>query len=252
MKRVLSAGLAAALCLITTLGASAAGLERHERIRAVAADRALSAARSFAPAGAEVEVEAARLDPRLALPACPAELEAFDPPAHAPGAHVTVGVRCPVAPGWSLYVPVRVKALVDVVVLAAPVALGEPLTASDVRLETRDVAGLGTGYLTRLEEALGMTLRRPARPGTALAPTLLERPKLVRRGQRVTLVAGDSPVAVRSEGEALGDAAAGERVRVRNLRSRMVVEGVVDASGAVRTGGRLPAFDAAYAAGPGG
>ncbi|HEX6999709.1 MAG TPA: flagellar basal body P-ring formation chaperone FlgA [Gammaproteobacteria bacterium] len=251
MKRVLAAGLVAALSLTAALAAGAAGVERHERIRAAAAERALLTAGSFAPAGAEIEVEAARLDPRLALPACPAALESFDAPAHAPGAHVTVGVRCPTEPGWSLYVPVRVKALVDVVVLAAPVAVGQPLTASDVRLETRDVAALGTGYLTRLDDAVGMTLRRPLRPGTAIAPPLLERPTLVRRGQRVILVAGASPVAVRSEGEALGDAAAGERIRVRNLRSRVVVEGVVDADGVVHTGGGLSALELAYR-GPGG
>ncbi|HEX6993041.1 MAG TPA: flagellar basal body P-ring formation chaperone FlgA [Gammaproteobacteria bacterium] len=229
----------AALAALVLAAATAAGaeLEDHARIRSLAEAHALEAARSFAPAGARVSVEAARLDPRLRLAACPVVPETFSAPGHGLAALASIGVRCPATPGWSLYVPVEVEVLVDVVVLAAPAATGEALAASDLRLEPANVVRLGAGYLTRIEDAEGQVLKRPVRPGTVLTAALLERPTLVRRGQRVELVAGGAALAVRSEGEALSDAAEGERVRVRNVRSRTVVEGVVAADGTVRIGG---------------
>ncbi len=230
------AALAAAAALASASAADG-GLEDHARIRSLAEAHALEAARSFAPAGARLSATAARLDSRLRLPACPVAPETFAPPGNGASALASVGVRCPEAPGWSLYVPVEVEVLVDVVVLAGPAATGQTLSASNLRLEPANVARLGAGYLTRIADAEGQVLKRPVRPGTVLTAALLARPTLVRRGQRVELLAGGSALAVRTEGEALSDAAEGDRVRVRNLRSRTIVEGVVAADGTVRIGG---------------
>lgn len=230
--------LAALAAAVLAAGpAAGAGLEDHERIRSLAEAHALETARSLAPAGARLSASAARLDPRLRLAACPVVPETFSAPGSGLSAVASVGVRCPAAPGWSLYVPVEVEVLVDVVVLAAPAATGQTLTATDLRLEPANVARLGGGYLTRIDDAEGRVLKRPVRPGTVLTAALLARPTLVRRGQRVELLAGGTALTVRTEGEALSDAAEGERVRVRNVRSRTVVEGIVMADGTVRIGG---------------
>lgn len=229
------AALFVAACVSASHSAAAAP-EDHKRIRAVAEAHALVTAHSFAPDGARVTVEVAPLDPRLNLPACPFEPETFDPPGQRPSAHLSIGVRCTALPSWSLYVPVRVDITVDVVVLAASVPQGDILDANALRYEPRDVSRLGGAYLTRLEDVQGMVLRQAVRPGTVLAPRQLERPKIVRRGQRVQLVAHESGLAVGSQGEALTDAAEGDRVRVRNMSSLLIVEGVVDADGSVRTG----------------
>lgn len=233
LAATIAASIAGALAGSAAVGAE---LEDHERIRDLAEHHALEAARSHAPDGARLSAEAARLDTRLRLPACPAKPETFSPPGSRPSAAASVGVRC-AAPSWSLYVPVDVEVVVDVVVLAGPAATGKTLTAADLRLEPANIARLGAGYLTRVDDADGFVLRRPVRPGTVLTPALLARPTLVKRGQRVEMLAAASGLAVRSEGEALSDAAEGERVRVRNVRSRAIVEGVVAADGTVRIGG---------------
>src|SRR5690606_23257394 len=181
--------------------AAAARLEATGRIRSLAAAHALAPGRSLAPAGARLSASAAQLDPRLRLAACPVVPETFSAPGSGLSAVASVGVRCPAAPGWSLYVPVEVEVLVDVVVLAAPAATGQTLTATDLRLEPANVARLGGGYLTRIDDAEGRVLKRPVRPGTVLTAALLARPTLVRRGQRVELLAGGTALAVRTEGE---------------------------------------------------
>lgn len=216
--------------------ASVDAYEPHDGIRAAAETYALALADGIAPGGARVEASAAALDPRLRLAACPTALETFSPPGHRAGARTTVGVRCSAAAAWSLYVPVNIAITADVVVLTAPAGRGHVLSAADVALEPRNVAQLAAPYLTEIDTAAGMVLRRPVRPGTVLTAALLEPPRLLRRGDRVRIRAGGGPVAVDSEGEALADAAAGERVRVRNLRSGTIVEGFVDEAGYVVAG----------------
>ena len=57
---------------------------------------------------------------------------------------------------------------------------------------------------------------------------------LIHRGQEVTLTASANGFEVRAPGRALADAAAQQRVRVQNLLSLKVVEGVADSEGVVR------------------
>lgn len=236
MRTRIHALLPALLLLAAAAASGDPRPESHERIRSLAERHALAIGRDHAPAGAEVRAEANRLDPRLRLAACATEPETFTPPGQRAGAHVNVGVRCANAPSWSLYVPVRLEISASVIVLAAPAARGEVLRSSQLRVEQRDVARLGGDWLTGMEQAEGMVLRRLLQPGSVLTHAMLERPQVVRRGDRVRIEAGGSAFAVHSEGEALSDAAAGDRVRVRNLHSRTVIEGVVDPSGVVRTG----------------
>jgi flagella basal body P-ring formation protein FlgA len=57
---------------------------------------------------------------------------------------------------------------------------------------------------------------------------------LIHRGQSVILAARTGGVEVSAPGVALADAAAEQRVRVRNLNSLKVIEGVADTAGVVR------------------
>jgi flagella basal body P-ring formation protein FlgA len=59
---------------------------------------------------------------------------------------------------------------------------------------------------------------------------------LVRRGQQVTLIAANDSVQIRAQGQALTEGGAADRVRVQNVNSLKVVEGVVESDGVVRVG----------------
>lgn len=234
MKRRLIIFLAALTpCLWPPVAALAENVhEDLERIRGAAEAHALDLAASLAPAGAAVEVTASRLDSRLRLPACAGALDTFRTTGQT-GMPSSVGVRCTGVTPWSIHVPVKVEVIVNVVVLTAPGLRGSPVRPEQLSLEPRDVAGMIRGFYTEIAAAEGMVLRRPASPGTVLDPSLLEPELIVRRGQQVKLEAGSGPVAVSIQGEALGDAARGQRVRVRNSASRVIVEGVVTESGQV-------------------
>ncbi|HYM26636.1 MAG TPA: flagellar basal body P-ring formation chaperone FlgA, partial [Steroidobacteraceae bacterium] len=95
------------------------------------------------------------------------------------------------------------------------------------------VAGLGTAYLSDVAALAHRTLLRSVPAGTALSADLFQTDFLIRQGQAVTLVASGPGVEVRAPAKALEDAREGSHLRVQNLASLKIVQGVVDASGLV-------------------
>jgi flagella basal body P-ring formation protein FlgA len=73
---------------------------------------------------------------------------------------------------------------------------------------------------------VGLTASRPISAGAFLTNQYLVVAKAVQRGQSVTLVADTGGMSVRMSGKALSDALVNQRVRVQNLSSGKIVEGI--------------------------
>ena len=177
--------------------------------------------------GVAVSAQAGALDQRLRLNRCDGPLEAFRLAGTRATANMTVGVRCTGGQPWKLYVPVRTRIIGEVLVARRALSRGQSLGAADVELIRYDVSKLPYGYLQSLAEADGKVLRRPAAPGAVILPSMLNQANAVRRGQRVTLVASRNGVRIAMAGKALTDGAVQQRIRVENLSSGRIVEGVV-------------------------
>jgi flagellar basal body P-ring formation protein FlgA len=193
-----------------------------------------AALRSSIDAGLSgVLIEAAPLDPRLRLARCTGMLDAFVAPPRPNQPRVPVRVSCP-SPAWTLHVPVNVRRSHPVLVLRRAAGRGEQLGAADVVVQTRVLAGLGSPYLSAPEQLTGRLTRRAIPEGTALPADALSAALLIHRGQTITLRARADGFEVHAPGRALADATAGQRVRVQNLNSLKIVEGVADSEGVVR------------------
>ena len=88
--------------------------------------------------------------------------------------------------------------------------------------------------MASVDQLQGRLTRRALAEGSPLAADALSAALLIHRGQTVTLVAQTAGFEVRAPGKAMADAAAGQRVRVQNLRSLKVIEGLADSQGVVR------------------
>jgi flagellar basal body P-ring formation protein FlgA len=185
----------------------------------------------------ELIVTAGVVDARLRLAACGAALEAFLPTGAQPAARTTVGVRC-ATPYWTVYVPVTVETNMRVLVLKHATPRLAAVRAADVEIQQRRVAGFPTTYVTDVTKLQGRHLRQATPPGTALTVDHFAGDLLVKRGQRVTLLSAAGGIEVRAPGEAISDASPDGRVRVLNLGSRKVVEGVAETADSVRVGSR--------------
>lgn len=179
-------------------------------------------------------VEAAALDSRLRLAACASPLEAFAPSAASFSARTTVGVRCTTHGQWTVYVPVTIEVEAQVLVLRRGLARRARIESTDVELQTRRLPGTFTNFINDSVQLQGHRLKRALPAGTPLTVDVLAPDVLIRRGQKVTLVAANGAIEIRAEGLALSEGGAADRVRVQNANSLKVVEGVVENASTVR------------------
>lgn len=173
------------------------------------------------------EIALGRLDPRLRLASCKQPLQASQPTGARLAGHTSVAVRCPDNAEWTVYVTTEIEIFGPALVTTRSLARGTALAPADVQSVETKLTSLGHGYLQSPEEIQGMATLRTLPAGTVLTPSMLKAPRIVRRGDRVTLVSGQGPIQVEMIGEAVNDGARGDRVRVRALNSQRVVEGWV-------------------------
>ena len=183
--------------------------------------------------GAVVHATAGAVDSRLRPQRCGGELQGIMPAAAQVSARMTLGVRC-ASPAWTIYISMTLETELNVLVLRTAAARDSSPADADVELQQRRVPGIATTYLTSPAQLRGRHLKMAVGPGTALTMDMLVADTLVKRGQRVTIVAGGNGMEIRAQGEAVADSTPTGRVRVLNLSSRKVVEGQAETSDRVR------------------
>ncbi|MGQ0621255.1 MAG: flagellar basal body P-ring formation chaperone FlgA [Panacagrimonas sp.] len=183
----------------------------------------------------DARIEVGALDARLRFAACDAPLAARTASEAGNGGAMSIEVRCDTA-GWKLFVPVTIRLQVPVLVAIRPLARGATVSAADIEIQIRDRATLGVAYLGSPDQLGGQVLARAIPAGSVLTAGALMPVRLVKRGQAVTLIGRSGRFQIRAQGKALGDASAGQLIRVENLSSRRVVEGEVNADGTVQVG----------------
>lgn len=172
-------------------------------------------------------VRAGALDPRLRLPLCDAALAGFLRRGAEMDTRTIVGVRCTGSKPWKVFVPVDVIVTARVLTARHALPRGQLVTAGDVNVVARDVSGMRRGYYTDPKGLQGLRLKQPLLAGQVITPAMLAADQIVRRGQTVTLIATGGGVNISMTGKALTDGALGQRIRVENLNSGRVVEGIV-------------------------
>lgn len=222
-------GIACAL-LVTTGVRAQVPTEPIATVRA-SADAAVRA--MLDPSLPGVTLVPAALDPRMTLPACDAKLQTYVPELRNNQSKLLVRVSC-ARPTWYLNVPVEIRRTHDVLVLKRALGRGQSIEADDVTLQKRELPGLASPFVASVSDLSGRLTRRAVPAGTALPADALSAALLIHRGQSVTLAAAANGLEVRAPGLALADAPAHARVRVQNLNSLKIVEGVADTDGVVR------------------
>jgi flagellar basal body P-ring formation protein FlgA len=221
------------LMLANALGAGANATE-FESLAVIQAT-AEQHVRSILPKSSDkMYVTANGLDNRLRLAVCMQPLEVFLPSGASLGSRVTVGVRCTQDTQWTIYLPLTIESEVPTLILNKALARNTVATAQDVTTQVRRVSGLGSNAIRSAAELAGQRLKRDLPAGTVLTPAMLQPEILIRRGQQVTVIAMVAGIEVRTQAVALADGCASSRIRVKNLNSAKVVEGLVDSNHVVR------------------
>jgi len=140
---------------------------------------------------------------------------------------------CPGQGGWTVAVNARVEIYLPAVHAKGVIERGQTIAADDVKLERINLGKANRGFYHRVDEVVGLAAKRRLRPNQALSPALLAQAPVVRRGQRVTIVASRDGVHASTPGEALSDGVPGEVIQVRNLSSEKIIDAKVVEAGVV-------------------
>lgn len=145
-------------------------------------------------------------------------------------------VRCETGQGWEVAVTVKPDIYLQVLMTKETLERGHVLAASDLTQRKFNISNLRSGYLTRADEVVGLTLKRRTRELQPLTMSQLDAPVMVERGQRVVMIADQDGVEARTTGIASKKGRKGEMIRVKNERSEREVTATVVDMGVVRTG----------------
>jgi flagellar basal body P-ring formation protein FlgA len=222
---------AAPLCAAppATTAATAAALGRDEDLQDIPALESLAkseAVRQFRPLTDRQRFLIGPIEPHLELARCPEPVRAALASTRHMQDRATIELRCQSTKPWHLYVQVRIIGTSPVVAAAHAIVVGSILKATDLRVEQHDISELPPGFLDDPAIAVGLTASRPISGGAFLTNQQLVAAKAVQRGQAVTLLADLGGMSVRMAGKALSDGLINQRVRVQNVSSGKIVEGI--------------------------
>lgn len=118
-------------------------------------------------------------------------------------------------------------------VLTRPLGRRDVIHAGDIttaRIDKRRVPG---GAVIDAKELIEMALRRPLRAGEVIAAADVEPPRIILRGDVVTLQYTRPGLTLTARGRALADGAKGDLISVLNEQSKRTIQGVVGGTGVV-------------------
>lgn len=130
----------------------------------------------------------------------------------------------------------QIHEMVDVPVLARPVAAGEVLSADDIRWTTVRGQTLQKNVVLAADDLVGMTPKRTLRAGAPISGADISRPIMVGKGEIVIMAVQTPQMLLTARGQALTNGGKGDVIRIANIQSRNIVEAVVTGPGQVAVG----------------
>ena len=218
--------------ILTIASANASTLQHSHRALGELAARTLEG-RAQAQGLEEIQVEVLPLDARVNLPKCSEPVKVLGDHNQAVLGRVTVGMRCHKPEPWTVYLRGRVTSAMTIPVLTQPLNRSELINHGDVTLKSLQIEGGLRGVIIDRDHLVGKVAVRNLMAGQPLRQSDVKAPKLISRGQSVTITSKAGGLTVTMKGRALGNARAGDRVWVQNQSSNKRVEGEVTPEGDV-------------------
>jgi len=129
------------------------------------------------------------------------------------------------------WVIAKVKVRIPVIVVARPLMRGEIIKEKDVRIEKRELLSIPAGIFSDPRKVIGKKARRILGVGEIITQRMIEEVPIIRRGDRVTIIAESPVLKVVASGQAKENGCRGELIKVMNLNSRKIIYArVVDAN----------------------
>lgn len=181
-----------------------------------------------------VHVKLTSLNDKLRLPQCGKALQVEMAPGTKLLGHTSLSVTCPSPQQWKIRVAAHVDGQVSTLIARHPIPRGTVIKDTDLEFVSRRYSQLNYGYYGSAKQLNGMEARRNIKSGQVLAPNLVKTPKMVLRGQHITIVAQNGSLNLRVKGKAMMDGKQGQTIKVKNLNSKKLIYAQVVSAGVVK------------------
>lgn len=118
-------------------------------------------------------------------------------------------------------------------VLNRPIDRRDVVHASDVAIVRIDKRRVPGAAVIDTSDLVDMAAKRPLRAGEIIATADIEPPRIILRGDLVTLQYSRPGLTLSARGRALGDGAKGDLVSVLNEQSKRTIQGIVTGAGII-------------------
>ena len=119
----------------------------------------------------------------------------------------------------------------DVVCTRRSLTRNRIITEDDISTTPKNVSRLPHNVLTSTHDVIGKRLKQTLKANTVLLANMVEEPPLIRRGDRVTIVAESSTLLITALGVAQTKGGMGDQIRVKNcMNKKEIIARIVNAS----------------------
>ena len=137
----------------------------------------------------------------------------------------------------ALYRTVVLRASIDtyqeIVVAAADIPRGRPVSASQLVMQTVSLATAPEGAVTDMSEVEGLVARKTIFPGQPVTTRVVELRRLIKRNQMVPVELSSSAIKIQHQAKAMMDGKEGDVIVCANPVTKEEFQGVVRADGVV-------------------
>ncbi len=181
----------------------------------------------------DFKIEVHHLDSRLKLPKCSIPIEAYSRKATLKAGILSIGIRCKGDHPWGLYNSAKLSIYKSVLVLTQSLSRHTLVTIDHVTNERRPSNKLSRGFFTHFTQINGSISARNLQAGSILRPSQIITQKLIKKGDKVTISAKSKSFKIHMSGHALMGGRLGDTIRVKNSKSKKIVEGTITAAGVI-------------------
>lgn len=121
----------------------------------------------------------------------------------------------------------KIKRMIDVPVLRQALRNGSIISKNDIELIEIEEREVQHNMIVNADILIGMTPRRMLQQGKPILISTIESPRMIKRGDMVTMTLQSGPLTLTSRARALQDGAKGDVIRVVNMNSNRTIEAQV-------------------------
>lgn len=175
------------------------------------------------PTEGKMEIKVANIDPRINIKPCTSPLQANIPENHN-GRNVNVKIYCEDSTSWKMFIPVKIRTTIPVLVAITTINKGTTLDNSNVAVRYKNQSQIRGEIFSNSDTVLGAKSKRTISKDTAITRRNI---CLVCKGESVIITAVSDDFVIKTSGTALKDGSIGDQISVKNQRTGRTVIGKV-------------------------